>query len=164
MVCFLRNIVIKGRKEDINSALNSFPMASVEDIEVLANGLCVYRVWMGDLSINGDLNDFPFVNNDKLKCLMLVNVRGAFGDEVLFKSFKSSQIKKQFAFYPNWISTYKEELEGQPVPYMDRYFDFDMYSYSEGDVYRVRNSMAFADEWDDDTNYVRVEELVNENN
>lgn len=146
----LRTIVIKGKKEDINRALNENSLVSVSGVEDMGNGLVIYRVDLGDICANDDLSDFFLTKYNELKFLVLANNEEEYGDKVLFKDFRTTEIKQGNAFEPYFISTYMEELEGNEIPFMDEPFEFEMESYSDGEWYTVRNAMAFEREWKDD--------------
>ena len=146
----LRTVVIKGRKLDINRALNENSMVSVEDVEELGNGLAVYRVNLGNIYANDNLSDFFLTRYKEIKFLILANNEEESGDKVLFKDFGTTKIKIGVAFDPYFTSTYMEELEGKEIPFMDKPFEFDMENYSDGEWYHVKNAMSFEDEWKDD--------------
>jgi hypothetical protein len=147
----LRTVVIKGRKEDINRALNENSMVSVQDVEAMRNGLVIYRVDLGDIYANDDMSDFFLTKYNELKFLVLANNEEEYGDKVLFKDFGTTEIKKGNAFDPYFVSTYMEELEGNEIPFMDEPFEFEMESYSDGEWYHVKNAMAFEEEWNNDS-------------
>lgn len=147
----LRNVVIKGRKEDINRTLNENAMADVREVEDLGNGLVLYRVNLGDICANDDLSDFFLTRCNELKFIVLANNQEDYGDKVLFKDFGTTEIKQGSAFNPAFVSTYMEELEGNQIPFMDEPFEFDMESYSDGELYHVKNAMSFEEEWRDDS-------------
>ena len=150
----LRNVVIKGKNEDINRALNEKSTVSVQEVESLRNGLSLYKVDLGDICANDDLSDFFLTRYNELKFLALANNQEDYGDRVLFKDFGTAEIKKGNAFEPYFVSTYMEELEGNEVPFMDDPFEFEMESYSDGELYHVENAMSFEDEWRDDSAFV----------
>lgn len=147
----LRTMVIKGRKEKINDGLNQAKYANVMDVEGLSNESVLYRVDLGDQYCNEDFSDVPFADCEDVKFLILANNDEEYGDKVFFKQFGSTEIKVDKAFTPGFVSTFMEELEGNEVPFVDKAFEFDMESYSDGEYYHVENAMSFADEWEDDS-------------
>ena len=147
----LRNIVIKGRKEDINRALNESDVVNVQEVEMLKNGLSLYKVDLGDICAQDDMSDFFLTKYEEIKFLVLANNQKDYGDKVLFKDFGKTEVEIGNAFDPYFISTFMEELEGNEIPFMDEPYEFDMECYSDGEWYHVRNAMAFEDEWRDDS-------------
>jgi hypothetical protein len=150
----VRNIVVKGRKEAINEGLNAAKYADVRDIEDLGNDLVLYRVDLGDQYCNDDFSDVPFVDREDVKFLALADNDEEYGDKVFFKQFDSTEIQVGDAFDPDFVSTFMEELEGEEVPFMDKPFEFDMESYSDGEWYHVENAMTFGGLWEDDSAFV----------
>ena len=143
-------MVVKGRKETINADLNQVKYANVVDVEDLGNGSVLYRVDLGDQYCDEDFSDVPMVDCTDVKFLILANNDEEYGDKVFFKQYGSKEIKVGRAFNPQFVSTFMEELEGNEVPFMDKPFEFEMESYSDGECYHVRNAMVFENEWQRD--------------
>ena len=152
----LRTMVVKGRKETINDGLNRTKYANVRDVEELGGGSVLYRVDLEDQYCNSDFSDVPCVNCEDVKFLILANNDEEYGDRVLFKQFGPNEIKVGNAFDPYFASTFMEELECNEVPFMDKPFEFDMESYSDGEFYHVKNAMSFEEEWEDDSAFANL--------
>jgi hypothetical protein len=118
----LRTAAIKGKKEDINKALNENSLFNVQGVEELDSGLVVYHVDLGDICAKDGLSDFVLTAHKELKFLVLANDEDEYGDRVLFKDFGSAEIRKREAFNPEFVSTCMEELEGNEIPFMDKPF------------------------------------------
>ena len=153
----MRTAAIKGRKEEINAFLNESKFFDVTDIEELGNDLVLYRVFLGDEYFDCELPDIPWAKHEHLKFLILANRDGDHGDKALFKQFGSNKFQKGAAFNSNWFSTYREEFESCDLPFMDEYFVIELESYSDGETYKIRNSMKFEREWEDDSLFLSNE-------